>query len=564
MRVARLGFVTPAALAVLLVSSAGRALASPPVARVGNRLVAADMDRFGRWTAGSLEGSPFAGRDNDKSILYGFRSSVPSAIGTSYTTVRIQAAGQIEDHAPGLTEVYDARVQPSPDQVAVTWAISSLAITHTLSLANNPYSGRQDMLRIDYDLRNVGGDSLNAGIRLMLDVQLGDNDGAPYLVPGVGRIGFERLFSAADVPEYWLAYENVRLDPDYVRAVGLMTGEQATPPDGLAFARWRTLFANHWDLALDPAVSLEGDNGVALYWTPQQLAPGQRRGLTTYLGLGGDVGGQFFLVAPVGVACRSVFNVALFASGSPTGPVVPSLASLVLPLGLDLAPGDVGRKALGPISSRDTASVTWHVLAAAAGSHDVRATLDFTDGSSGLTSPATITVDCREGTPAVTATATQTLKPLPSPTPTPSATPRAPTVPVSPTTTLPPPGTACQPREGVCDGSILVRVFEDKDCNGQFDTGRDRFLEGIEVAATLPDGSRQVRSTSRHGTAILGRMRVTGAQRINLEVLYPETHSGLRLAACHNSPTGVSVELRDFQAGFGSYVRRDFRATLRR
>ena len=60
--------------------------------------------------------------------------------------------------------------------------------TQSLSIVENEYTGKPDTIAITYTMTNNDNIAHNVGIRIMLDTMLGNNDGAPFRVPGYGNV----------------------------------------------------------------------------------------------------------------------------------------------------------------------------------------------------------------------------------------------------------------------------------------------------------------------------------------------------------------------------------------
>jgi hypothetical protein len=139
---------------------------------------------------------------------------------------------------------------------------------------------------------------------------------------------------------------------------------------------------------------------------------------------------------------------ALFINNFEPTDLTGGLATLTLPPGLSLAPGEQANKAIGTIVPGGTGSVTWSIRVAQGdkGARELRADAVF-DGGRRFEAPASLTTTCTAPTP----TPTRTLRPSP----TPSAT-SSPTRTARPTATVTPVGTP--PDTGHVCKEILSRV----------------------------------------------------------------------------------------------------------
>jgi hypothetical protein len=357
----------------------------PPCRSIMNAYVRADMSPAGTWTMGTTGGDPDTPDDDNKLMIYGFIPGGLSDVGSSYTTVRLIGPNGTMDAMPTEAETVRQQTDPSGTSMYTLWRWTQpyrAAVTQTLSLADNPFSGRPDATWIRYELKNEDTVQLRAGLRAMLDVKLGNNDGAPYIVPGVGAVSMEREFFGDDVPPFWLAFESPVYDPRQLRSVGLLRGEGLTSPDRLLIAWWVGLRSKEWDYAVNPTQSITIDSAVALYFDPLPLEPGATRVVTTSYGVAGNRGGEVFLTSP-SASCGSEVPVSLFVTNFGGQALTGGSASLTLPPGLALSAGETATKPMATIDLGKTGSVVWRVTAGpvAQGDYPLSADATFAQGS---------------------------------------------------------------------------------------------------------------------------------------------------------------------------------------
>jgi hypothetical protein len=251
-------------------------------------------DYAGRFVIGTTGGNPDTSADDNKRLLYGY----PWAIWSSFTTLRVVIGSVTNDYRLG----YDVTPAsgPSSDGTTLTtiWEVDGIRVEQRLYFSTNPDSGNPDITTIQYQLTNVSGSQRQAGLRLMLDTMIGDNDGAPLFVPGWGRITEESTFYS--VPEYWVAWESPTFEEDSLKAKGVLRRSDVTRPNRFIIAHWDDalcpgagpgLFSNPWDYTTDPNTSITCDSAVALYYNPVTLSPGKSKSIQTLYGLAGEGGG---------------------------------------------------------------------------------------------------------------------------------------------------------------------------------------------------------------------------------------------------------------------------------
>lgn len=413
----------------------------PPCMRVANAFVRADVGPSGTWVVGTTGGDPTTPLDDDKQLLYGFMPGGTSNLGSSFTSLRIVGPGFTLDDVPATAAMQVDR----GDRVETVWLSQAryrVRVTQTLRLALNPFSGQPDAVSFQYDLHNQDSVPLDLGLRSLLDVRIGDNDGAPYIIPGVGAVIHEREFVGPDVPPFWLAFESAQFDPAKLRGLGLLQSDGLTTPDRMVIAKWPLIQNTEWDYSVQPTLPVTTDSAVALYWNPQSVPPGTVRSVRSIYGLAGNRGGAAFLTTPVSAECGSSFVAALFISNFDLLPLTGGLATLALPPGLTLSPGEQASKQISTVQPGGTGSVTWSVVVAPGdqGPRDLHADAVF-DGGRRFEAPANVLASC------TVATATPTRTPRPSPTATTSATATRtarPTATATPVGTPPDTGQACK------------------------------------------------------------------------------------------------------------------------
>lgn len=396
----------------------------PPCERVANGLARADVGPGGTWVLGTTGGDPDTALDDDKTLLYGFWPAGQSVVGSGYTTIRVSGPAGTFDRVPA-----DAAAQVVlADSIATVWrgpAPYTVLVTETVQLRQNQFSGRADAAEVCFEAGNQDRVPLSVGLRTLLDVKLGDNDGAPYFVPGVGAVTSETEFSADAVPAFWVAFESPTYDPQRLRTVGILRGPDVTPPDRFLIADWVRIQHEDWDYGVRPTTPVTRDSAVALYWNPRALAPGERWTMCSRYGLASNRGGSAFLTAPVEAQCDSTVTAAVFVNNFEPTPFTGGRATIQLPAGLELAPGEQAAKPMATIAPGATGSAQWQVVIkpGTAGDRLITASVAF-DGNRRFETDSQLTVTCTPPTetppPSPTPSPTATLTPSPTPDVTPN------------------------------------------------------------------------------------------------------------------------------------------------
>jgi hypothetical protein len=415
MRMKRRGVVLFYLLAALLALNAALpASAATPVGqrddrgevRVSNEQIGIVANELGQFTVGTRGGDPGTADDDAKRLMYGH------ALGrfTSFTTVRVVASEGSEDY-PLLRMANPAPVEENGG-LRMGWELPGVTLTQTLAPANNPYTSRPDTVRIAMTATNTSGAPLSAGLRIMLDTMIGENDKAPFFVPGSGNFDTEREFQGDEVPAYWKAFEASDYDQASLKGQGIVSGEDATRPDRLVFGAWPRIKNTSWEYTVDAREPV-GDSAVAMYWEPQELAPGASVTWVTYYGLAGVGGGNAWIDAPVEISNESPeFSATLWVANLSDADFTGGEAVIALPQGLRLADGETGRKPMESVPVNGGAqSVSWRLVGEgeAGATYPYSATVTFQTGSGPLSADASVEYRViAAAQPAPTATPTET------------------------------------------------------------------------------------------------------------------------------------------------------------
>jgi hypothetical protein len=261
----------------------GVSIQAEPTETISNAYVQASVSDEGLFVIGTTGGDPTTPDDDNKRLLFGY----PSSIWSTYPTLRVSAGSTTTDYMLGHTE--QPIVAPSSDgtTLLVVWNEGGVRVEQRLYFALNSDTGRIDTTAIEYTLRNDNSSSRGVGLRMMLDVMVGDNDGAPYFILGTGQVTQQFEWSGANVPDYWIAYESPAFDPNGLQGRGQLAGDNATRPDRFVIADWPQAYGTAWDYTVDTSDPVTNDSAVILYYNPITLSPGQTKTYRTHYGISG-------------------------------------------------------------------------------------------------------------------------------------------------------------------------------------------------------------------------------------------------------------------------------------
>lgn len=235
----------------------------------------------GQFVTGTTGGDPSTPSDDNRRLLYGY----PSDAWTSFSTLRISEGNDIADYRLGIDIVPTSPVSSDGTRILSVWELDGIRVEQRLYFTQNPATGRPDTTAIEYILRNDNTSNRTVGLRMMLDVMVGGNDGAPYFIEGAGQVTHQSEWNGAIVPNYWLASESATFNPASLKGRGQLSGDTVTRPDRFVVADWEQAFNTVWNYAVNPSDPVTNDSAVILYYSPVTLGPNQTRTLRTYYGI---------------------------------------------------------------------------------------------------------------------------------------------------------------------------------------------------------------------------------------------------------------------------------------
>jgi hypothetical protein len=369
--------------------------ALPVLTSLSNTFIRLDAASDGQFVIGTTGGDPALTTDDDKRLLFGFYAEGSSGIWSSFTSVRVVTGTTTTDIS--LKDLTPTQGPTNNGSSIVTiWTVApNIQIRQTLALMTNPYSGRADTMKIQYTVTNLDSVTHGVGVRCMLDVMVGDNDAAPYFVPGVGNSDKEQEYTSANMPAYYFAFESATFAADSLKGQGMLTGFGATPPDRFVIARWGGVYGTIWDYTVDPT-STTGDSATAMYWNPVTLAASQSATFATVYGLAGTGtgGSSTWITAPFLVdPATTNISVTVWINNTTLVTFTNGTSTINLPVGLQLHSGETPSKTLGNVPAGTVKQAIWSVdITGGMGTYDYSVGSTFISGSPPLTATARLVV----------------------------------------------------------------------------------------------------------------------------------------------------------------------------
>ncbi len=360
---------------------------------LSNSFTRLDAASDGQFVIGTTGGDSTISTDDNKRLLYGFYADGSSDIWSSFSSVRVVTGTTTTDISlKDLTPTQGPTNNGS--SITTVWTIApNIQIRQTLALMTNPFSGRADSVKIQYAVTNLDSVAHGVGVRCMLDVMVGDNDAAPYFVPGVGNSNKEQEYTSANMPAYYFAFESSTFAADSLKGQGMLTGFGMTPPDRFLIASWGGIYGTIWDYSVNPT-SATGDSATAMYWNPVTLANGQSATFATAYGLAGKGGSSTWITAPVLVDLTTTnISVTVWINNTTLITFTNGTSTLNLPIGLQLHSGETLTKTLGNVEPGTVEQANWSVdITGGEGTYDYSARSTFISGSGPLTATAHLAV----------------------------------------------------------------------------------------------------------------------------------------------------------------------------
>lgn len=295
---------------------------SSPSVSIQNSYIKALSSGGGRFLIGTTGGDPNTPNDNNKRLLYGYSSNV----GSSFSTLRIISGGVTRDYRLGTTDWPNPGIAPvtppasDGNRILTIWERDGVRVEERLYFAQNTDTGRLDTTAIEYTIHNNSGADVDAGLRVMLDVMVGENDGAPYFILGSGQVTRQSEWLGTNVPSYWISYESSTFDADSLKGRGQLAGGDATRPDRFVIADWPQVYDTVWNYGVDANDLVTNDSAAVLYYNPTRLGPGQSRIVRTYYGINrsGEIAQLELVGLEVTQAIQNLRNSVVLITDKPT------------------------------------------------------------------------------------------------------------------------------------------------------------------------------------------------------------------------------------------------------
>lgn len=248
---------------VLAASSTAIAVSAEDVTVEENHMKNGNIDVF---VNGTNSASKFALSDSQgRHLLYSCTSRFISSVDGNSSHIHFS----------------DCDINGSAKTITMNGQFNNTDITATLRIVGNTVTGNEDTIEITMITKNSDTANHSVGSRIMLDTMLGDNDNAPYRVPGIGEVTTRIQRSGSEIPLSYNTFDSLT-NPQIVTAGTFLNG--SLKPDIVQFTNYFISEVPVLIPDVDTNASL-GDSTVNAIWTERALAPGQSLTCRTYYGL---------------------------------------------------------------------------------------------------------------------------------------------------------------------------------------------------------------------------------------------------------------------------------------
>jgi hypothetical protein len=263
----------------------------------------------------------------------------------------------------------------TPDRVHVTQTVQIVpGEAYETAPGTGVFKRPLNTCLIKYKVENKDTRSHNVGLRVMIDTYIGNNDGVPFTIPGVGGLvdTFKDFNGHAEIPEFIQALERPDVErPGTVVQMTLKLSKELAP-DRVSLTYWPGFEFRNWEV---PIRNIGDDSSIVLYWNPRDMKPGTHREMAFSYGLGKVTGGKLGLTFGGTLAVNREMTVVAYVADPKPG----ETATLKLPAGFEFLGGspatqNVPAAEKGPDGKTRPSPVTWHVRPTVAGRHTISAT----------------------------------------------------------------------------------------------------------------------------------------------------------------------------------------------
>jgi len=259
-------------------------------ATLSNRYLLIDVDdetgRLFMSTRGSLEQ---VAADEQRILLF---YDVPPA---SYTLIYVD--GDLFTFG-GDRGAFLKRPVVIGNYIQTRWGNDLIHVDQVVQWVEREDTGLQDGVLVRYEIENRSKNSIDAGLRILLDTYQGEQETSHFLLDDGTEVEYEWERTGDDIPSWWESRKGNGQGP-CLR--GSLTETLVTVPQRVMFANYRSLLHDPYEHRIrrnrrfHSLPYSRNDSAVALFYGPVDLEPGGTVEFATILGLCGE--GRYVLKA---------------------------------------------------------------------------------------------------------------------------------------------------------------------------------------------------------------------------------------------------------------------------
>ncbi|MBO1511732.1 flagellin N-terminal helical domain-containing protein [Metabacillus bambusae] len=221
------------------------------------------VDSSGRASFRANEGFPETSDDNNQPLIYGSGSTSSPSVLIDGTQHRLWNGGI----SGSTTQVSATEYNTTYSNVGGT----GVNVVQNIKIVEDKYE-------ITYKATNSDSSNHNIGFYFHMDVLLGGDDSAPFIVNGA-TITQDEAYTGGNVPSTFNVFNDTGAD---IQATGVITGSDIIEaPDEFRIGAYSSVSNVGWS---DSNSSI-GDSGYALLWNADTIGAGGSRTVNTFYGL---------------------------------------------------------------------------------------------------------------------------------------------------------------------------------------------------------------------------------------------------------------------------------------
>lgn len=216
------------------------------------------------------KGSVNTNEDDNKKLTY-------NNFASSYTTININEKSYIFGQGDTIEE---PKYNEKTSSIKCSQKFGDILVTQELELVTGFTYGFKDMVKITYNVDNLGEEKALVGIRLMIDPFIGQDDKGLIEIDNEAIMAETNIFGA-DFKGVW----QIKSNYENVVAYGKSTENNY---DSITFANWDKLYDNRWNYEVNEVEAIL-DSAVAMTWNEELLEANSSRTMDSTYGVKNEI-----------------------------------------------------------------------------------------------------------------------------------------------------------------------------------------------------------------------------------------------------------------------------------